>query len=60
MLTTGVVSVRTVIELNMKHYRALLKSETDPVKRRTVANLLAEEEAKFAKLMQQAADGSQR
>jgi hypothetical protein len=41
-------SVRVIIELNIKHYRELLKSETDTVKRRTVADLLAEEEAKLA------------
>jgi hypothetical protein len=44
-------SVRMIIELNIKHYRELLKSEIDAVKRRTVARLLAEEEAKLAKLI---------
>jgi hypothetical protein len=45
------VSARTIIELNIKHYRQLLKSEVDPVKRRTIAMLLGEEEAKLAKLL---------
>jgi len=49
--------VRTIIELNIKHYRELLKSELDPVKRRTVAQLLAEEEAKLAKLARQQGGG---
>jgi hypothetical protein len=44
-------SVRTIIELNIKYYRELLKSETDAIKRGTVAQLLAEEEAKLAKLI---------
>ena len=44
-------SVRMIIELNIKHYRELLKSETDAVKCRTVAQLLAEEEAKLATLI---------
>jgi hypothetical protein len=44
-------SARVIIELNIKYYRELLKSETDAVKRRTVTQLLAEEEAKLAKLI---------
>ena len=43
-------SVRMIIELNIKHYRNILQSETDPSKRQTVLQLLAEEEAKLAKL----------
>ena len=43
-------SARTIIELNIRHYRALLTSEADPAKRRTIAALLAEEEAKLARL----------
>jgi hypothetical protein len=42
---------RWIIVLNIEHYRELLKSETDNVKRRTVTRLLAEEEAKLAKLI---------
>ncbi|MGA8650863.1 MAG: hypothetical protein WB677_09600 [Xanthobacteraceae bacterium] len=44
------VAVRTIIELNIKHYRDLLRSETDAAKRQAIAKLLAEEEAKLAKL----------
>lgn len=40
-----------IIELNIKHYRTLLKSETDALKRKTIAALLAEEEAKFYSLL---------
>ena len=43
-------AARTIIELNIKHYRNLLRSETDASKRQTIAKLLAEEEAKLAKL----------
>ena len=43
-------SARTIVELNFQHYRELLKTETDPSKRRTIAKLLAEEEARLAKL----------
>ena len=46
-------SARTIIELNIRHYRALLKTETDASKRETIARLLAEEEVKLAKLSQQ-------
>jgi hypothetical protein len=45
-----VSSERTIIGLNIRHFRELLKTETDPAKRRTVAMLLAEEEAKLARL----------
>jgi hypothetical protein len=44
------LSVRMIIELNIRHYRELLKSERDLSKRRTIEQLLAEEEAKLAKL----------
>lgn len=40
-------AARTIIELNIKYYRELLKSEIDPAKRRTIAQLLREEEAKL-------------
>jgi len=43
-------SARTIIELNIKHYRDLLKRETDASKRQNIERLLAEEEAKLAKL----------
>jgi hypothetical protein len=45
------VSARTIIELNIKHYQRLLRSETDASTRQAIANLLAEEEAKLAKLL---------
>jgi hypothetical protein len=44
------VSERGIIELNVKHYRALLERETDPAKRDAFARLLAAEEAKLAAL----------
>ncbi len=43
-------SAREIVELNIRHYRDLLKAETDPKKRQTIARLLAEEEAKLAML----------
>ena len=43
-------SIRTIIELNIRHYLNLLQSETDPLKRQTILQLLAEEEARLAKL----------
>jgi hypothetical protein len=43
-------SARTIVELNIQYYRRLLETETDLSKRRTIAKLLAEEEAKLAQL----------
>ncbi len=43
-------AARTIIELNIKHYRELLKTEKDASTRQTIVMLLAEEEAKLAKL----------
>jgi AraC-like DNA-binding protein len=43
-------SARRIIELNIRHYRDLLENETDPLKRRTIAELLADEEARLARL----------
>jgi hypothetical protein len=43
-------SPRTIIELNIKHFRDLLKTETAPTKRRTIADLLAEQEAQLLRL----------
>lgn len=37
-----------IVELNVRHYRELLTTETDPAKLKTIARLLAEEEAKLA------------
>jgi hypothetical protein len=42
-----------IIELNIKHYGNLLKTEKDASKRQTVSQLLSEEEAKLAKLLTQ-------
>jgi hypothetical protein len=47
------VSVQMIIDLNIQHYRDLLKTETDASKRQTISKLLAEEEAKLAKLLGQ-------
>ena len=43
-------SVRTIIELNIRHYRDLLQRTTDASKRATIAKLLAAEEAKLVTL----------
>ncbi len=37
-----------MIELNIKHYRKLLKTERDVGKRESILSLLAEEEKKLA------------
>lgn len=42
---------RTIARLNIEHYRRLLAHEIDETRRQTVLCLLAEEEAKLAKLM---------
>ena len=47
------LSARMIVELNIKHYQDLLKTETDASKRQTICNLLAEEKAKLAKLVTQ-------
>jgi len=49
-------SARTIIELNIKHYRGLLETTTEPSERRTIARLLAEEEAKLARIFGQTPD----
>jgi hypothetical protein len=38
---------KTVADLNIAHFRKLLSTEVDPVKRQTLERLLAEEEAKL-------------
>jgi hypothetical protein len=38
---------KTVADLNIEHFRKLLSTEVDPVKRQTLTRLLAEEEAKL-------------
>jgi len=40
---------RTVVDLNIAHFRRLLSTETDSVKRQTMERLLAEEEAKLTR-----------
>ncbi len=64
MLSAEVISVsfsaRTIVELNIKHFRDLLKTETDAAKRRTIADLLAEEEGRLAKLTQRARNSKER
>jgi hypothetical protein len=42
-----------IVELNIKHYQDLLKTETDASKRQTISKLLSEEEAKLAELLTQ-------
>jgi hypothetical protein len=44
-------NIRMIIDLNIRHYRDLLKSEIDLTKRRTITNLLAEEEVRLAGLL---------
>jgi hypothetical protein len=39
-----------IAQLNIKHYREKLLSETDDARRRTITRLLADEEAKLAAL----------
>jgi len=52
-------SPRTIIELNIKHFRDLLKTETDPAKRRTIADLLAEQEARLLRLSNKSNDAAE-
>jgi hypothetical protein len=40
-------SARTIAELNIRHFRLLLQTESDAGKRAMIARLLAEEEAKL-------------
>lgn len=42
---------KTVAELNIEHYRKLLLTDIDEVKRETVKKLLSAEEAKLAHLI---------
>lgn len=44
----GAAVDRTVADLNIAHFKKLLSAEVDPVKRKTIERLLAEEEAKLA------------
>jgi hypothetical protein len=49
-------AARMIVGLNIQHYRELLRRETDTAKRQTIAKLLAEEEAKLAKLLAEKKD----
>ena len=44
-------SPRTIIELNIRHFRELLETEQDPAKRDTIERLLAEQEQMLAALI---------
>ena len=44
---------KTVARLNIEHFRKLLANEADETKRQLIARLLAEEEAKLARLEKQ-------
>jgi hypothetical protein len=50
------IAARTIIELNIEHYRRLLKTETDRAKRDTIQQLLTEEETKLAELLAKKGD----
>jgi hypothetical protein len=45
-------TARTIIDLNIRRYRELLVTETDHTKRETITWLLAEEQAKLARMEQ--------
>jgi hypothetical protein len=47
---------KTVADLNIEHYKKLLATETDPVKRQMIQRLLAEEKAKLAPAQAEQAD----
>lgn len=42
-----------IAKLNIEHFKERLRHETDDAKRQTIAKLLAEEETKLARLLQQ-------
>ncbi len=49
---------RTVADLNIAHFRKLLATEADPVKRQVIEQLLVEEEAKLARALAAKDDSS--
>jgi hypothetical protein len=49
LLDTG-LAMRRIIQANIDRFKELLKTEADPMKRVMETRLLAEEEAKLAKL----------
>jgi hypothetical protein len=52
-MSTPSTSPRTIIELNIAHYRNLLKDKANASKRQTIAKLLAEEEVKLTEHLAQ-------
>lgn len=49
-------SARTIVELNIRHFRELLETEKDPAKRETIKRLLQEQEEKLAELAKKESD----
>ena len=47
---------RTVANLNIEYFRQKLETEKDETKRRTLVQLLSEEQAKLAALIEKSAD----
>ena len=47
---------RTVAKLNIEYFRQKLETETDETRRRTLVQLLSEEQAKLAALIEKSAD----
>ena len=45
-------------ELNIRHYRKLLETETDPSRRQDIISLLRKEEAELAKIERPVSGGS--
>ena len=43
----------SIAKLNIEHYKKSLTSETDATKRESIGRLLAEEEAKLAKILKE-------
>jgi ABC-type uncharacterized transport system auxiliary subunit len=50
--TEGVAMDEAIARENIKHFRKLLETETEEAKRKTIVQLLNEEEAKLAKAIQ--------
>lgn len=48
-------SARTIVELNVLHFRRLLETENDSAKRKTIERLLAEQEQMLAALIKKEA-----
>jgi hypothetical protein len=48
---------KTVADLNIERFKKLLAIETDPLKRQTIEQLLAEQEARLAVAQLEAEDG---